>query len=62
AMGFSAHLAAGLGSFEWIDLDTPLLLAEDPVSGGYRTVGARYLLDTGMAGHGGQLRLPTGQA
>ena len=31
AMGFSAHLAAGLGGFDWIDLDTPLLLAEDPV-------------------------------
>jgi len=25
AMGFSAHFAAGLGGFDWIDLDTPLL-------------------------------------
>ncbi|MGH8656793.1 MAG: dipeptide epimerase [Gammaproteobacteria bacterium] len=62
AMGFSAHFAAGLGGFDWTDLDTPLLLAEDPVSGGYRTVGARYLLDTGTGGHGGQLRVATRQA
>ncbi len=56
AMGFSAHLAAGLGGFDWIDLDTPLLLTDDPVSGGYRTEGARYLLDVGAAGHGGILK------
>ncbi len=61
-MGFSAHFAAGLGGFDWIYLDTPLLLAEDPVSGGYRTIGPRYLLDTGTAGHGGQLRMATRQA
>ncbi|CAN6445946.1 unnamed protein product [Victoria cruziana] len=35
AMGFSGHLAAGLGCFKFVDLDTPLLLAEDPVIGGY---------------------------
>ncbi|URD80837.1 Mandelate racemase / muconate lactonizing enzyme, N-terminal domain [Musa troglodytarum] len=35
AMGFSGHLAAGLGCFSFIDLDTPLLLSEDPVIGGY---------------------------
>ncbi|KAG6412341.1 hypothetical protein SASPL_125018 [Salvia splendens] len=35
AMGFAGHLAAGLGCFKFIDLDTPLLLAEDPVLGGY---------------------------
>jgi L-alanine-DL-glutamate epimerase-like enolase superfamily enzyme len=56
AMGFSAHFAAGLGGFDWIDLDTPLLLADDPISGGYRTEGARYLLDVGTAGHGGILK------
>jgi L-alanine-DL-glutamate epimerase-like enolase superfamily enzyme len=56
AMGFSAHFAAGLGGFDWIDLDTPLLLADNPISGGYRTEGARYLLDVGTAGHGGILR------
>ncbi|BBN12582.1 hypothetical protein MPTK1_5g21250 [Marchantia polymorpha subsp. ruderalis] len=42
AMGFSAHLAAGLGTFSFIDLDTPLLLAEDPVHGGYEADGAEY--------------------
>jgi len=57
AMGFSAHFAAGLGGFDWIDLDTPLLLAADPIAGGYRAQGARYRLDTGCAGHGGYLRV-----
>ena len=56
AMGFSAHFAAGLGGFRWIDLDTPLLLAEDPVDGGYTAHGPRYELDTGELGHGGSLR------
>lgn len=55
AMGFSAHFAAGLGGFDWIDLDTPLLLAEDPVRGGYAATGARYDLDVAMPGHGGSL-------
>jgi L-alanine-DL-glutamate epimerase-like enolase superfamily enzyme len=55
-MGFAAHFAAGIGQFKWIDLDTPLLLAEDPVDGGYRVDGARYILDTEQPGHGGRLR------
>jgi len=55
AMGFSAHFAAGLGGFDWIDLDTPLLLASDPVMGGYAVKGAEYYLDTGGYGHGGVL-------
>ena len=56
AMGFSAHFAAGLGGFDWIDLDTPLLLAEDPVSGGYTADGPCYQLDVGSYGHGGVLK------
>ncbi|HEY5734358.1 MAG TPA: dipeptide epimerase, partial [Gammaproteobacteria bacterium] len=56
AMGFSAHFAAGLGGFEWIDLDTPLLLADDPVIGGYKADGPTYKLDTGDFGHGGRLK------
>jgi L-alanine-DL-glutamate epimerase-like enolase superfamily enzyme len=56
AMGFSAHFAAGLGGFEWIDLDTPLLLADDPVIGGYKAEGPTYKLDTGDFGHGGRLK------
>lgn len=55
AMGFSAHFAAGLGCFQWIDLDTPLLLTHDPVRGGYTTDGPRYDLSEVAAGHGGQL-------
>ncbi|EFH85789.1 dipeptide epimerase [Ktedonobacter racemifer] len=31
----SAHFVAGLGGFRFIDLDVPLLLAEDPFTGGY---------------------------
>lgn len=55
AMGFSAHFAAGLGGFEWIDLDTPLLLAEDPVAGGCGIEGAWYRLDPETAGHGARI-------
>ena len=55
AMGFSAHLAAGTGAFRWIDLDTPLLLAEDPVLHGYTVDGPRYHLGHITAGHGGEL-------
>lgn len=55
AMGFSAHLAAGTGAFQWIDLDTPMLLAEDPVLHGYTVDGPRYHLGHITAGHGGEL-------
>ena len=55
AMGFSVHLAAGTGAFQWIDLDTPLLLADDPVRGGYTVNGPRYELGHVTAGHGGEL-------
>ncbi|CAL9206014.1 unnamed protein product [Musa hybrid cultivar] len=54
AMGFSAHLAAGLGCFSFIDLDTPLLLSEDPVIGGYEASGAIYKFNNSR-GHGGFL-------
>jgi L-alanine-DL-glutamate epimerase-like enolase superfamily enzyme len=54
AMGFSAHVAAGLGGFDFIDLDTPLLLAEDPVRGGYAAEGPVYRLAGVTAGHGGE--------
>ncbi|XP_058091427.1 L-Ala-D/L-amino acid epimerase isoform X2 [Magnolia sinica] len=54
AMGFAGHLAAGLGCFKFIDLDTPLLLAEDPVVGGYEVSGAVYNF-TNARGHGGFL-------
>ncbi|KAF9595013.1 hypothetical protein IFM89_036031 [Coptis chinensis] len=54
AMGFAGHLAAGLGCFRFIDLDTPLLLSEDPVLGGYEVSGAVYEF-TNARGHGGFL-------
>lgn len=55
ATGFSAHFAAGLGGFQWIDLDAPLLLAGDPVRGGYTADGPRYELGHIRAGHGADL-------
>ena len=35
AMGCSFSLVLGLGGFEILDLDTPLLMAHDPITGGY---------------------------
>ncbi|KAG7577709.1 Enolase C-terminal domain-like [Arabidopsis thaliana x Arabidopsis arenosa] len=55
AMGFSGHLAAGLGCFRFIDLDTPLLLSDDPVQGGYKAWGAVYEFND-EGGHGGYLQ------
>ena len=43
AMGCSFALVLGLGGFDLLDLDTPLLLATDPVKGGYRYEGPRLL-------------------
>ncbi|KAL4325318.1 hypothetical protein GQ457_11G031400 [Hibiscus cannabinus] len=54
AMGFAGHLAAGLGCFKFIDLDTPLLLSEDPVLEGYEGLGAVYKF-ANAAGHGSYL-------
>ncbi|KAL4331543.1 hypothetical protein HN51_038321 [Arachis hypogaea] len=54
AMGFAGHLAAGLGCFRFIDLDTPLLLSEDPVHEGYEVQGATYKFRN-VKGHGGFL-------
>ncbi len=42
AIAAATHFAAGLGGFTFIDLDTPMLLAEDPFTGGYRQEGGRY--------------------
>ena len=41
AMGCSFSLVLGLGGFDLLDLDTPLLLASDPVTGGYGYDGSR---------------------
>lgn len=42
AISAAAHFVAGLGSFRYIDLDTPMLLADDPFTGGYAQRGALY--------------------
>jgi L-Ala-D/L-Glu epimerase len=47
AMGCSFSLVLGLGGFDVLDLDTPLLLAGDPVTGGYRYEGSRLQLWSG---------------
>lgn len=43
AMGCSFALVLGMNGFEVLDLDTPLLLATDPVEGGYRYDGPRLI-------------------
>ena len=52
AMGTSASIAAGLGGFTYVDLDTPLFLAEDPFEGGYVQEGERIDLRPIRLGHG----------
>lgn len=52
AMGTSACLAAGLGGFRIVDLDTPLFLAADPFDGGYVYRGDRLDLQPIAVGHG----------
>ena len=56
AIAFAAHLVAGLGGFRFIDLDTPMLLAEDPFEGGFTQEGMVYALDLSRAGHGVALK------
>ena len=43
AMGCSFSLVLGLGGFDVLDLDTPVLLAKDPITGGYGYDGSRLL-------------------
>jgi L-alanine-DL-glutamate epimerase-like enolase superfamily enzyme len=52
AMTTSACFAAGLGGFSFVDLDTPLFLAENPFSGGYAQQGGTLDLRPIAAGHG----------
>src|SRR6266852_7903711 len=42
ATSAAAHFVAGLGGFRYIDLDTPMLLADDPFMGGYEQRGGVY--------------------
>ncbi|MDQ2645580.1 MAG: dipeptide epimerase [Myxococcota bacterium] len=52
AMSTSACLAAGLGGFGFVDLDTPMFLAKRPLSGGFEQTGPRLRLDRIDTGHG----------
>lgn len=52
AMTVSACLAAGQGGFTFVDLDTPLFLAENPFSGGMVYRGSIIDLTSIDAGHG----------
>lgn len=56
AMSFSAHLAAGRGSFTYVDLDTPLFIKKHPFTGGFKQKGAILTLDADYAGHGVELK------
>lgn len=56
AMSCSACLAAGLGGFTHVDLDTPLFMRERPLAGGYVQQGAVLDLTNSRAGHGVTLR------
>ncbi len=51
-MSVAAMFAAGLGGFEFFDVDTPRLLKHDPIVGGAKLVGATYDLSQVKAGHG----------
>ena len=52
AMTVSACFAAGQGGFSFVDLDTPLFLADNPFHGGMRYQGRRIELGQIEAGHG----------
>jgi L-alanine-DL-glutamate epimerase-like enolase superfamily enzyme len=52
SMTVSAHFAAGLGGFEFVDLDTPMFMAENPFDGGFAQAGARLDVGGVAAGHG----------
>lgn len=52
AMTTSGCLAAGLGGFTFIDLDTPLFMRNAPLSGGFLRQGSQLRFDTLKAGHG----------
>ncbi len=52
AIAAAAHLVAGLGGFRYVDLDTPMLLAHDPFTGGYEQQGGVYDLSGVKSGLG----------
>ncbi len=52
AMTVSACLAAGVGGFRFVDLDTPLFMPHAPLTGGFEQIGPRLTLDGIISGHG----------
>jgi L-alanine-DL-glutamate epimerase-like enolase superfamily enzyme len=48
----SAHFAAGVGGFSYIDLDMPMLLLDDPFTGDYEQRGGIYDLSGIESGMG----------
>ncbi len=52
AMSASAHLACGLGGVEFVDLDTPLWLVDEPVSAQMLRDGPRLSVARVSVGHG----------
>jgi L-alanine-DL-glutamate epimerase-like enolase superfamily enzyme len=52
AMSTSACLAGGLGGFSFVDLDTPLFLAQDPFQGGFDAAWPHLRLAGIERGHG----------
>ena len=56
AISAAAHFVAGLGGFRYVDLDTPMLLADDPFRGGYEQRGGIYDLSGVKSGLGVERR------
>ena len=56
AISAAAHFVAGLGGFRYIDLDTPMLLADDPFMGGYEQLGGVYDVSVAQSGLGVERR------
>jgi L-alanine-DL-glutamate epimerase-like enolase superfamily enzyme len=52
AMTTSACIAAGIGGFDYIDLDTPLFMKGTPTRGGVRRHGPQIEVDSRCFGHG----------
>jgi L-alanine-DL-glutamate epimerase-like enolase superfamily enzyme len=52
AMTFSAHFAAGLGGFQYADLDTPLFIQTHDFKGGMHYAGEKITIDLQSSGHG----------
>ena len=58
AMSFSLAIALSLGGVDHFDLDTPLLMATDPIEGGYEYEGPRMLLGVGAGVGAAPANLP----